>query len=501
MNSVLQSPSPEAEPSLAPGEVSRLPRRGGLLLGCSSAPGLPGAWGVGHVARAVARARPGVGVLALATGAGQPRGSSSGDVAWLTSDDEAAAWLASGRVVIAAPGSLGDEADWLSLHGERLTGLASRSGAALAVAGCRDQGERLDVLVSSHVLPGAADERAARACPRELLRLHERALSARPSGGGPVREVHACPLAEAMAPERLLADLRGLPSGAKVASLGSLDAYVVRAAEAPHVVLEIGRLRELTFREAGEGTGNPIDLDDYDDHYHHLFVFDREASAIAGAYRIGVSGELLASGPSGLYTSTLFEFEPELFDALGPALELGRSFVAPRYQRASRTLMLLWRAIGSFVAARPRYRHLFGPVSVSAEYSEFSRELIARVLGGERYRHPLASMVRPRTPAARHFGDGGLGDPARMLLGPEELSSVVSSAEADAKGLPVLVWEYLKLGGRFLDFNVDPAFSDVLDGLVVVDLDRTDPRLLGFYMGKEVAERFRGAQAAAARPG
>jgi putative hemolysin len=264
----------------------------------------------------------------------------------------------------------------------------------------------------------------------------------------------------------------------------------VTAAEATAVLREIGRLRELTFRAAGEGTGHATDLDDFDGTYTHLFAYDTEARRIAGAYRVGRTDAIVPRGISGLYTSTLFRFEPRFFGQLGPALELGRSFVRPEYQR-SRTLLLLWRAIAAFVVRNPRYRRLFGPVSVSAEYTPFSRDLIVDVLGSQRFRHPLAELVQARAPAERRsFGDGGLGDPARLLHDPGDLSAVISSAEADSKGLPVLVTEYLKLGGRFLDFNVDALFSNVLDGLVVVDLPKTDPRVLKFYMGKGEAESY-----------
>jgi putative hemolysin len=249
---------------------------------------------------------------------------------------------------------------------------------------------------------------------------------------------------------------------------------------------EIGRQREITFRAAGEGTGRALDLDDFDQNYFHLFAYNKKQHELMGAYRLGLTDELLRDkGLGGLYSSTLFKYAPDVFEKLGPTIELGRSFVCPNYQKTSRTLLWLWKGIANFVAARPRYRTLLGPVSVSAEYVNFSRELMVRVLSGSTHRHPLHKSVRAKNPVrARSFGAGGLGDPRAVLTTPSDLSAVVSDAEVDRKGLPVLLREYLKLGGKFLGFNLDHEFSNVIDGLVVVDLMQTDRRVLQFYMGR-----------------
>jgi putative hemolysin len=252
----------------------------------------------------------------------------------------------------------------------------------------------------------------------------------------------------------------------------------------------IGIHREITFRAAGEGTGRALDLDEFDADYFHLFAYDTKQNTLLGAYRLGLVDEIAAErGVQGLYTSTLFHFAPDLFEHLGPTIELGRSFIRPEYKRNSRALIWLWKGIGSFVLARPAYKTLLGPVSVSADYGSFSRELMVRVLSGSKHRHPLYESVRARNPVlARSFGTGGLGDPRVALSTVADLQAVVSEAEADRKGLPILLREYLKLGGKFLDFNLDTEFSNVIDGLVVVDLMETDRRILSFYMGKLVKE-------------
>jgi hypothetical protein len=273
------------------------------------------------------------------------------------------------------------------------------------------------------------------------------------------------------------------------------DRYLVAAAGAaqiPALLREIGRLREITFRSAGEGTGRELDLDLYDRTYEHLFVWDRHASELVGAYRVAETERLRpVFGAAGLYTHTLFELDEAFFAALGPALELGRSFVRLEYQRSTCALMLLWKGIGQLVLAKPRVKTLFGAVSVSACYSPASRGLIAAALSHHHGDPALAAHVRPRRPLRTGWRARRR---ARIQIEtgatPEELSELVAAREPDGKGLPVLLREYLKLGGRFLAWNVDYTFGGVLDGLVVVDLARTPSRLLEFYLGVEGAATF-----------
>ncbi len=265
-----------------------------------------------------------------------------------------------------------------------------------------------------------------------------------------------------------------------------------RAPEIPALLHEIGRLRELTFRAVGEGTGRAIDLDLHDRTYTHLFVWDRAARELAGAYRLAETEPLRAAfGSSGLYTHSLFDLREGFFERLGPAFELGRSFVRPEYQRSSQALLLLWKGVARTVAAHPTARRLFGAVSISADYSPESRALIACALSAHHGAPELAAYVRPRRPPrvgwrrrrrlAARIADARQG---------ERLSQLVAEREPDGRELPVLVREYLKLGGRFVGWNVDPDFGDALDGLVVVDLTRTPRRLLEFYMGREGAAGF-----------
>jgi putative hemolysin len=222
----------------------------------------------------------------------------------------------------------------------------------------------------------------------------------------------------------------------------------------------------------------------------HLFVWNREKSELVGAYRLGRSDEILARwGKRGLYTSTLFRYPASLVRGLGPAIELGRSFVRPEYQRSFSPLMLLWRGIGQFIANSPRYRFLFGPVSISDDYHPVSRQLIVAFLQANHLLPELAARVKPRRPLRLRTIAGV--NPRRCAGGCvdlDELGELVQEIEKGQKGIPILLRQYLKLGGQLLGFNVDPDFGHVVDGLILIDLLRTDPRVLIKYMGRKNVE-------------
>ncbi len=264
---------------------------------------------------------------------------------------------------------------------------------------------------------------------------------------------------------------------------GDFDVFLAPGDQLGAALPEIGRLRELTFRAAGEGSGKSRDLDSFDAHYQHLILWDRDREQIAGAYRLGVVDEILATrGVAGLYTSTLFSFQPDFFPALGPAIELGRSFIREEYQKSYQPLLLLWKGIGRFLLDNGHARTLFGPVSISASYSAASRELIAAVLQDGAL-SPMRKLVTPRHPLRSKLAVSRHCDET-------ELESIIAELEVDAKALPVLLRQYLKMGARIHAFNVDPKFQNCLDGLIVVDLARTERRLLERYFGPEGAQEF-----------
>ncbi len=265
------------------------------------------------------------------------------------------------------------------------------------------------------------------------------------------------------------------------------------ADQIPNVLLEIGRLREITFRAVGEGTGNAVDLDGFDHTYLHLFIWNRVSQEVVGAYRLGLTDELVRKqGLQGIYTSTLFRYDREFLKRLGPALELGRSFIRPEYQRSFAPLLLLWKGIGRYIVDNPHYRIVFGPVSITDEYQAVSKELIVRFLKMTRYRDDIAGLVKARKPLRTKPVKRWDMDAAVRSMNDDldDISELISSIETDRKGIPVLLKQYLKLGGRLLGFNVDPAFGNVLDGLIMVDLTKTEPKMLERYLGKEGARSF-----------
>jgi putative hemolysin len=317
-------------------------------------------------------------------------------------------------------------------------------------------------------------------------------IVSRPYRASPARGTEATAVIEEVPRATVRAELDALPPDQRLVDRGRFQVYCARAGQVPWTLQEIGRLRELTFRAVGEGTGRCADIDPFDAFYLHLFVWDAHAGSIAGAYRLGLVDEILARhGRRGLYTHSLFKYRAGMLEALGPAIELGRSFVRAEYQRSFAPLLLLWAGIGRFVERSPQYAVLFGPVSISARYAPASRRLLVEYLSTHRAHPRLAREVRPRRP----FRAGArTGAPSAATSAPgsiDELSRRIAEIEHDGKGVPVLLRQYLQLGGRVLGFNLDPDFADTLDGLVLVDLREIEEAILTRYMGERGAAAFR----------
>ena len=299
------------------------------------------------------------------------------------------------------------------------------------------------------------------------------------------------PIASEVPSRFVVNDIAALPAERLLIENAEFAVYAARASELPHALDELGRLREITFRAAGEGSGRSADLDEFDAYYWHLLLWNKEKQELAGAYRAGNTDEIIRRhGIKGLYTNTVFRYDEQLFLKIGSALELGRSFVRPEYQRQYAPLLLLWKGIARFVAAHPETPVLFGAVSISNEYSSLSREMIVRYFEQRRVKdedgREFADLIQARTPfrapRLRRWDCGALCSLLRDL---EELAEPISDLEEDGKGLPILLKQYAKVGGRLVGFNLDRKFSDVVDGLVIVDLRQTDPSVLERYMGKE----------------
>jgi putative hemolysin len=363
------------------------------------------------------------------------------------------------------------------------------------------EGRTVEVRVGGEIpgdsLAGIADDREAIEYLRWRTYLLARRSRREKSWPAAVQSKIAEKVQEPVAPtepaEMLAAELSSLAPDRCLAQNGDLAVYLAKANETPRMLLELGRLREVTFRLAGEGTGNSRDLDRFDRYYWHVLLWNKTKQELVGAYRAGNTAEILAErGVRGLYTSTCFRYDARFFEKTGSALELGRSFVRPEYQRQYAPLLLLWKGIARLLATHAETPVLFGAVSISNDYSKASREMIVRFFEERMRDDELAGLVEPRQP----FRPAGLRPwdcraMCHALRDVEELSQPITDVETDGKGLPILLRQYARIGGKMVGFNVDRKFSNVLDGLVVVDLRKTEPAVLERYMGREAAARFR----------
>ncbi len=288
--------------------------------------------------------------------------------------------------------------------------------------------------------------------------------------------------------EQLEAEVEALPAECHLytAASAGLKVYAAEASQIPLLLHEIGVQRERTFRAVGEGTGEPRDLDRYDDYYVHLFIWDGRAHRLVGAYRMGRTDRILAEkGPEGLYNAAFFDFGKPVLDAFSHGLEMGRAFITPEYQRLSASLDTLWMGIGRYLNAHPEYGCLYGTVSISGEYNQLSRSLILSYLQQNEMHDKLAPHVRAKHPPK---GLGLLSEDARLLPNglpnTRLLGALVAELEEDGKGIPVLLRQYLRLGGRMLAFGIDEDFGGTLDCLVIVNMCDAPERVLRRYCGK-----------------
>lgn len=293
-------------------------------------------------------------------------------------------------------------------------------------------------------------------------------------------------------PQLIEKEISALPESACMISGEKISVYCAEAWQIPWAMLEIGRLREETFREVGEGTGKSIDTDEFDQYYLHMFMWDAENKKIAGAYRIGRTDKIMNSlGVQGLYASTLFKIKRELIDRISPALEMGRSFVASQYQKKRSTLAILWRGIGEYLYRNPQYCVLYGPVSISAQYNSISKDLMVQFLMERKTSEELAKFVKAKNPPKVSMKSVDIKALMEGAADIEHVSALVSEVEIDNKGIPTLLKHYLKLDGELLAFNVDDEFGSCIDGLIMVDLLKTDPKLLKSYMGEKQTIEYR----------
>lgn len=265
-------------------------------------------------------------------------------------------------------------------------------------------------------------------------------------------------------------NLRSL--GRSLFKQSEFEILVARANMIPNTLLEIGRLREITFRDVDEGSNKPRDLDEYDLYYSHLIIYDAEAGRLVGGYRIGRGDMIYAAyGIKGFYIASLFKFDKKFGEYLKESAELGRAYIIPDYQRKRLPLFLLWRGILSFLLDNPQYKYLIGPLSISQQYSDISKQVIIEFIKKHYYNKKLAKLVKPRKPFEVKVKDLDTKVILESFQGDiNKLDNFIEDVEPFHFRVPVLMKKYIKQNARIISFNVDPKFSDTLDGLMMLDL-------------------------------
>jgi len=294
------------------------------------------------------------------------------------------------------------------------------------------------------------------------------------------------PIAQRIDPELLINEIANIPQEYIYyqSERTSLTVYAVTAKLIPNLMQEIAILREITFREVGEGTGKSFDLDEFDEYYTHLIMWDNNKQRLAGSYRMGLCDKILKEkGMKGIYTFRFFNFNDTIRDTMMQSIEMGRAFIGAEYQKLPTSLDTLWMSIGNYMQRHKQYKYLFGTVSISASYSWLSRSLITSYLKCKVMNQELSSCVHAINPAdgyALRSEDERLISSA--LADTKILSKLVRDIEKGAQGLPILLKHYLRLDGKMLAFNLDMNFGDTLDCLVLVDMYGMPQRLFKRYM-------------------
>lgn len=248
------------------------------------------------------------------------------------------------------------------------------------------------------------------------------------------------------------------------------EVFFVSADKIPNILHEIGRLREITFREVGEGTNESLDLDKYDKYYHHMFLWDDETKQIAGAYRMGLGTEIYTKyGIDGFYLHDLFRFEPELYDMMSKSIEMGRAFIVKEYQQKPMPLFLLWKGIVHTTLRYPEHKFLIGGVSISNQFSEFSKSLMIEFMKSHYYDPYVAQYIHPKKEYKIKLKDADkdfVFNEAEADL--NRFDKIIEEIEPGNLRLPVLIKKYIKQNARVIAFNVDPLFNNAIDGLMYI---------------------------------
>jgi len=270
---------------------------------------------------------------------------------------------------------------------------------------------------------------------------------------------------------------------------GDFQVFIAKAKKIPNTIQEIGRLREHTFRKVGEGTNEHIDLDEYDLHYLHLFLFDTKQQKIAGAYRIGDGKYIMKTiGKKGFYLSSLFKMKKSFYPILRQSIELGRSFVVPEYQNKRLPLFMLWKGILYYLRSNSYLKYMLGPVSISNTYSTTSKGLMIKYIMKYHWDEKLANEIKPKMAFQSNFDDidyNVLVDCSNNKL--KLLDNIIEDIDPYHNKVPVLLKKYFAQNAKVIGFNVDPLFNDALDGFMLTDIkDLPEENFDTFNLNKKI---------------
>ncbi|HTG66888.1 MAG TPA: lysophospholipid acyltransferase family protein [Flavobacterium sp.] len=271
--------------------------------------------------------------------------------------------------------------------------------------------------------------------------------------------------------EKMIAEVNALrDTDCRLLQSKNYEVFFAQANKIPNVLHEIGRLREITFREVGEGTNESIDLDKFDQYYHHLFLWDDEAQKIAGAYRMGLGSEIYPKhGIDGFYLNELFRFEPELFETMHQSIEMGRAFIIKEYQQKPMPLFLLWKGIIHTTLRFPEHKYLIGGVSISNQFSDFSKSLMIEFMKSNYYDPYIAQYIHPKKAYKVKLKDADkdfIFNETEADL--NKFDKIIDELEPGILRLPVLIKKYIKQNAKVVAFNVDPLFNNAVDGLMYI---------------------------------
>lgn len=271
--------------------------------------------------------------------------------------------------------------------------------------------------------------------------------------------------------EKIISEVKALrDTDCRLLQSKNYEVFFAEANKIPSILHEIGRLREITFREVGEGTNESIDLDKFDQYYHHLFLWDEEAKRIAGAYRMGLGSEIYPkSGIEGFYLNELFRFEPELHEMMHQSIEMGRAFIIKEYQQKPMPLFLLWKGIIHTTLRFPEHKYLLGGVSISNQFSDFSKSLMIEFMKSNYYDPYIAQYIHPKKAYKVKLKDADkdfIFNETEADL--NKFDKIIDELEPGILRLPVLIKKYIKQNAKVVAFNVDPLFNNAVDGLMYI---------------------------------